>query len=147
MSIIIVGIFPLLKGWLDSPQPPQVAGVTNELGNILPKASGFLGQLAKPTDGVQPCSSGNQRRTDEPFQSLQALEKRSLLSGVFKTVFSLVTCVIDTTNKIRDGVNQGTTGIVKDLQDRLKPMVDALNEIGPDEPEPSASDSDQTSSI
>lgn len=146
MSIIIAGIFPLLQSWIDDPQPPQVTGITNKLDNILPKASDFLGKLPKPTDGVEPCKSGKRRRAEEAFQGLQTLEKRSFLGGLFKTAFSLVTCVIDTTNSVKDGVIKGTTDAVKTLENDLKPMIDALNEVDPNEPDSSASNSDQPSS-
>jgi hypothetical protein len=146
MSIVIAGIFPFLEDWIDNPQPPQLTGVINELDNILPKASDFLGLLPLPTDGVEPCKSGKRRRTEGPVSGLQTVNKRDLLGGLFKTVFSLVTCVIDGTNKIKGGVIKGTTDAVKGLQNDLKPMIDALNEIGGNQPDPSAPNSNQPSS-
>jgi hypothetical protein len=56
--------------------------------------------------------------------------------GLFKTAFSLVTCVMDTTNKVKDVVIGGTTAVVntvKGLRDDLKPLLDALNEVVPTE--------------
>lgn len=146
MSIIIAGIFPLIRSWIGDPQPPQVTSVTDELDNILPKVSDFLGKLPKPTDGVEPCKSGARRRAEEAFQGIQTLNKRSFLGGLFKTAFSLVTCVINTTNKVKEEVMRGTTDAVKNLQNDLIPLVDALNEVDPNEPDPSASNSDQPSS-
>jgi hypothetical protein len=78
---------------------------------------------------------------------MHSLSKRGFLDGLFKTVFSLVTCAIDDTNKLNDSVIKGIEDTVKSLTDDLKPMIDALNKVGPeDNTEPSASASDQESS-
>ncbi|KAF2108167.1 hypothetical protein BDV96DRAFT_605848 [Lophiotrema nucula] len=146
VSSIIAGIFPLLQNWIDDPKPPQVTGVTNELDNILPKASGFLGKLPKPSDGVEPCKSRKRGQAEEAYQDFQTLNRRSFLGGLFKTAFSLVTCVIDGANKIKDGVIDGATDSVKTLVKDLEPMVDALNEVDPNESDPSATDSNQPTS-
>lgn len=140
MSIAIAGIFPLLQRWIDAPQPPQLAVVTNALDDILPKATNFLGMLPKPTGGLEPCKSGNKRRFEEGIQDLQTLGKRSFLGGLFKTAFSLVTCVIDTNNKVREAIIKGAIDTVKNLEIDLKPMVDALKEVDPnDSNDPDAS--------
>ncbi|CAO2658407.1 Nn.00g061300.m01.CDS01 [Neocucurbitaria sp. VM-36] len=141
LSTVIAGIFPLIQSFIDYPEPPEITAAINELDNILPKAIHFLGKLPKPTDGVEPCNSRKDRRSHPNRVAVPMSDKRSLLGGLFKTAFSLVTCIIDTTNKVKDGVMQGTTGAVrtvKELQDELKPMVDALREVDPNEkPEPS----------
>ncbi|KAF2004146.1 hypothetical protein P154DRAFT_531827 [Amniculicola lignicola CBS 123094] len=65
---------------------------------------------------------------------------------------SLVKCAIDTSNKIRSGVLKGSIDAVKGLRTDLKPIIDAFNEIKPEdtepepEPEPSDPKSDQPSS-
>ena len=141
MSIIIAGVFPLLQNWIEKPEPPQVTGITNELDNILPKATDFLGKLPKPTDGIEPCKSRSKHRRKEDTGLVE--HKRNLLGGLFKTAFSLVTCVIDTTNKIKDGVVKEAIENVKSLEEDLKPLLDALKEV--DEVS-SSSKSDQPSS-
>jgi len=77
------------------------------------------------------------------------LGERDLLGGLFKTAFSLVNCVINTTNKVKDAVVEGTTAAVntvKSLQDDLTPLLDALNDVVPDEesePSESASETEE----
>jgi hypothetical protein len=144
MSIIIAGVFPLLNDWIEKPEPPQVTGVTNELENILPRATDFLAKLPQPTDGIEPCNSGSKHRRDE--ETRLDVHKRNLLGGLFKTAFSLLTCVIDTTNKIKDGVVKEAVENVKSLQEDLRPLLDALKEVDEDEPGSSTSKLDQPSS-
>lgn len=142
-------MFPLIQNWIDNPQPSEIATVMGELDKILPKASEFLGKLPKPTDGVEPCKSGLRRRDLEELEDLELhrFQKRTFLDGLFKTAFSLVTCVIDGTNKVKSGVINGATEVVKSLSEDLKPMVEALNKVDPtEEPRPSASISDQQGS-
>jgi hypothetical protein len=115
--------------------------VTNELGKLQPKAVDMMGKFPKPADGVEPCNG--QRRRSEPGQLLP----RSLFGGLFQTAFSLLNCVVDTTNKLKDEVTKGTkdtVDTVKKLQQSLKPMVDALNDV--EEPKSSSSASKQSSS-
>jgi hypothetical protein len=115
--------------------------VTDELDNILPKAVDMLGKFPKPPDGVEPCNG--RRLRSEPGHIIP----RGLFGGLFKTAFSLLSCVYETTNKVEDEVIKGTTDTVdtvKKLQDTLKPMIDALNEV--EETEPSGSASEQPSS-
>jgi hypothetical protein len=134
LSITIAGVFPLIQRWIDHPDAPEIRAVVDGLDDILPKAIEFLGKLPKPTDGVEPCKSKRRRRDESERITSQTLDTRSLLGGLFKTAFSLVTCVIETTNKVKDGVIKGTTDavdIVNKLQDDLKPMVDALVEVDP----------------
>lgn len=75
--------------------------------------------------------------------------ERDLLGGLFKTAFSLVNCVINTTNKVKDAVVGGRTAAVntvKSLQDDLKSLLDALNDVVPDEdsdPPDSASETEE----
>jgi hypothetical protein len=143
LSLVFIGIFPLLNNWINSPDAPRVTAVTKELNNILPKALDLLGKFPKPTDGIEPCKI-RQRRRSEPGQVMSpTLESRSLLGGLFKTAFSLLNCVVNTTNKVKDEVIKGTkdtVDIVKKLQDTLKPMIDALNEVEETKPSGSASE-------
>jgi hypothetical protein len=115
--------------------------VTDEFDNILPKAVNMLGKFPKPPDGVEPCNG--RRLRSEPGHIIP----RGLFGGLFKTAFSLLSCVFETTNKVEDEVIKGTTDTVdtvKKLQDTLKPMIDALNEV--EEKIPSGSASEQPSS-
>ncbi|KAI4917827.1 hypothetical protein J4E85_009919, partial [Alternaria conjuncta] len=135
LSIAILGVFPILQNWIEDPVA-HVTEVTDELDNIIPDAVGFLAKLPKPTDGVEPCGSGKRRRSERDHELHDVLSERDLLGGLFKTAFSLVNCVINTTNKVKDAVIGGTTAAVdtvKGLQDDLKPLLDALNEVVPDE--------------
>ena len=135
LSIAILGVFPILQNWIEDPVA-HVTEVTDELDNIIPDAVGFLAKLPKPTDGVEPCGSGKRRRSEGNHELHDVLSERDLLGGLFKTAFSLVNCVINTTNKVKDAVVGGTTAAVntvKGLQDDLKPLLDALNEVVPDE--------------
>ncbi|KAI4693505.1 uncharacterized protein J4E88_001878 [Alternaria novae-zelandiae] len=135
LSIAILGVFPILQNWIKDPVA-HVTEVTDELDNIIPDAVGFLAKLPKPTDGVEPCGSGKRRRSERNHELHDVLSERDLLGGLFKTAFSLVNCVINTTNKVKDAVIGGTTAAVdtvKGLQDDLKPLLDALNEVVPDE--------------
>ncbi|KAF2036804.1 hypothetical protein EK21DRAFT_83732 [Setomelanomma holmii] len=132
LSIVAAGVFPLIQNWIHNPGTPEVTLLTNGLNNVLPKASAYLAKLPKPTDGVESCASRKHRQRGlPPSKSPTQLEKRSFLHGMFKTMFSLVTCIVDTTNHVRDLAVEGTSAaveIVKSLQDDLKPMLDALNE-------------------
>jgi hypothetical protein len=100
----------------------------------------MLGKFPKPPDGVEPCNG--RRLRSEPGHIIP----RGLFGGLFKTAFSLLSCVFETTNKVEDEVIKGTTDTVdtvKKLHDTLKPMIDALNEV--EETEPSGSASEQPS--
>jgi hypothetical protein len=108
--------------------------VTNEFEKILPKAVEFLRKLPVPTDGVEPCNSKRKRRSKLVDGTAQVFDKRDFLGGLFKTVFSLVSCVVDTTTKIKDEIIKGTKDTVESvvqLQDDLVPMLDALHEVDP----------------
>ncbi|KAF2036801.1 hypothetical protein EK21DRAFT_83729 [Setomelanomma holmii] len=105
LSVAFVSVFPMIEQWINHPDAPAITAVTNEVDNILLKAINFLGKLPKPTDGVKPCKSGKSRQRDLGSSLHQGSNKRDLFSGLFKTAFSLVTYVIDTTNKVKDGVN------------------------------------------
>ena len=148
LSIAIVGVFPIIQNWIEDPAA-HITGVIDELNNILPEAAGFLAKLPKPTDGVEPCRSGKRRRSEPDRDTYAVLGERDLLGGLFKTAFSLVNCVINTTNKVKDAVVGGTTAAVdtvKGLQDDLKPLLDALNDVVPDgysEASDSASDTEE----
>ena len=134
LSIAIVGAFPIIQNWIEDPAT-HVTSVIDELDNILPEAVGFLARLPKPTDGVEPCGSGKRRRSEQDRDTYAVLSERDLLGGLFKTAFSLVNCVINTTNEVKDAVVGGTTAAVdtvKGLQDDLKPLLDALNDVVPD---------------
>jgi hypothetical protein len=135
----------LIQSWIDHPDIP-IPAVTNGIGAILPKVLDFLGRLPKPTDGVEPCNSGKRLRRDEN-DVVKSFDKRDFLGGLFKTAFSLITCIVDTTNKVKDAVIKGSTS-VKDLENALKPMISALNEVVPnEETNPSGSNSDKPTSI
>ncbi|KAF2266752.1 hypothetical protein CC78DRAFT_595429 [Lojkania enalia] len=148
LSTIIIGVFPHIQEWIDNPEPPKATEVNDELDNILPKASDFLAKLPKPTDPLEPCSnSQSKRRREVDAPTIHRLYKRAFLDGLFKTVFNLVTCIIDDTNKLKDNIDKGTTDTVETLTNELKPMVDALNNVDPnDQQNPSASISDEKSS-
>lgn len=153
---------PLVDAWMNAPgNAPNVAGVTNALNGILPKATGFLGKLPVPSDGVEPCKHKRKRGADPVFDGSMALDERGLggpFGGLFKTAFSLVTCVIDTTNKVKDtvvGQAENRVNLVEDLMSDLRPMVDALKSVVPtpgDDPttskadKPSSTQSDTSSS-
>ncbi|KAH8726151.1 hypothetical protein GQ44DRAFT_187304 [Phaeosphaeriaceae sp. PMI808] len=148
LSIVFAGIFPFLQNWIDNPSPPKITAVTNELGNILPKAIHLLAMLPKPTNGVEPCKHRRQRRSKQEGAAVQNLNERDIVGNLFKTAFSLVTCIIDTTNKMKDTIIKGTTDAVetvKAFQNDLQPMVDALNKVGPNEEEKPKSKSKPTS--
>jgi hypothetical protein len=124
---------------------PHVTAITNQLDGIFPKALHLLGKLLKPSDGVQPCKPTKRRRN-----KVQEAKKRDLIGGFFETAFSLVTCVVDATNILRDEVikcTKDTVDTVKKLQADLTSLLDALNEVQEnDQPEPSGSISKKATS-
>jgi hypothetical protein len=149
LSIVFAGVFPLIQGWVDYPDIP-IPVITDRINGILPKAIDFLRKLPTPTDGVEPCNSANRRRRENGDELAQPLDKRDLLGGLFKTALSLVSCVIETTTKVKDAVIDGTTAAVesvKGLQDVLNPTVNTLNEVVPEEDtKPSGSNSNKPTS-
>ena len=123
-----------MQNWINHPEGPQATAVTSELNRILPKAIDLLSKFPKPIGGVEPCNSKKRRRSNGGPTSNKAIANRGLLNNIFKTAFSLLTCVINTADKVKDELIRGTTdvaGISKILQDDLKPMINMLNGIDP----------------
>lgn len=76
------------------------------------------------------------KRSAERVLTAAKLNEHDLLGNLFKTAFSLVNCVIETTKKVKIAMNQGTESAVQTvegLQNDLKSMLVAFNEIGPEE--------------
>jgi hypothetical protein len=142
--MVFIGIYPLLDSWINTPDAPRVTAVTNQLNNVLPKAFDLWDKFPKPTDGAEPCNNEHHRRSEAGHIIVPTLNDRSVFGGLFKTAFSLLNCVIDTANKLKDEVIKGskdTVNTVKKLQDTLKPMLDALDEV--EETMPSSSTSEK----
>ncbi|KAH7115796.1 hypothetical protein B0J11DRAFT_593361 [Dendryphion nanum] len=148
LSIGFVGVYTLIQNWIDNPSPPLIKDLTIQLDVVLPKAKDLLEKLPQSPGAVEPCKSGKIRRSRSEDATNHILDERGLIGDVFKTAFGLVKCVVDTTNRVKDAVIQGTSNavdLVKGLQVDLKPMIDALNEVeliedpngGPGQPKPS----------
>lgn len=128
LSLAFDGFFPLFSKWADHPDPPSVTAVIDVLDNFLPKARNLLGKLPKPPGGVEVCNSGKRRRDTTELEHVgiqHQLEKR-FLDGLFKTLFSLVSCIIDTATKLRKLIVDGKVKLAIELLKALQPLVKAL---------------------
>ncbi|KAF1999814.1 hypothetical protein P154DRAFT_620743 [Amniculicola lignicola CBS 123094] len=144
VSIAFAGLFPLLQNWINDPQGPQKTGLISELDLALPKAVGLLNHLPKSPGPADPCKRGKRRRAEEALQGPNTSNERRFVGGLIKTAFNLVKCVVDTTNKVKEGVLKGSIDAVKGFEVDLRPLVDALKEIKPEEPEPDEPEPEQS---
>jgi hypothetical protein len=132
LSSIAAGIFPLLQRWINHPDVSEVTAVTSEIGKVLPKAFDLLAKLPKPLDEIEPCQHKHHRRSESLHTVIYSPNRRDLFGNLFKTAFSLVSCVIETTNNVKTTLIEGTADVVeviKELQRNLEPMVAALKDI------------------
>ena len=135
LSILIVPIFPLLQSWMKNPRG-DVTPITNELNKILPQAISLLRKLPEPPGPVEPCKKMSRRLV---LGQNYVLHERDLIKNIFKTAFSLVKCIKDSMEKIKDTVTtkaEDVEGKIKTLTTDLAPMVDMLKAANP-EKEPS----------